>query len=154
MQNQKSKNFIWIGITLVTVLLILHNSMYSLEQSDLQSGFVLRILNRFFSGTGRHAVLTQYVVRKLAHFTEYFFLGFLLTAAVRITRKNPNGTFFFKLFLFLAVPVLDETIQLFYTGRTSNVCDVLIDFAGGVVGMGLCSLVFRAFRTGRHTLRR
>jgi VanZ family protein len=144
------RNFIWIGITLIAVLLIFHNSMYPLSQSDLQSGFVLRLLNRLFSKTGYEIVFTQFMVRKLAHFTEYFLFGFLLTVTIRAIRKSLDGTFFFEMFLFLAVPVLDETIQIFYPGRTSNVRDVLIDFAGCMVGMGLCRLILRAFPSPKN----
>ena len=137
----KKKSYIAVFFTLVTVIIILHNSMYPIAQSDLQSGFVLRALNRLFSGVGYGIAFTQYAVRKLAHFAEYFFFGLVLTAAVRIIRKNPHGAFFFELFLFLAVPVLDETIQLAYQGRNSSILDVLIDFAGGMAGMGICGLV-------------
>lgn len=152
MQNQKYKNLLWIGITLAAFLLILHNSMYSIAQSDLQSGFVLRILNRFFSEAGYKIVFTQYMVRKSAHFTEYFLFGFLLTVAIRMICKKRNGFFYFELFVFLAVPVLDETVQLFYQGRTSSVLDILIDFAGCVAGMGISRLFIRLGGKGsRHT---
>lgn len=130
---------------MAAVLLILHNSMYPIAQSDFQSGFFQRILNLFFSKIGCNVVFTQFMVRKLAHFIEYFCFGFLLTIAARMIGKRRNGFFFFELFLFLAIPVLDETIQLFYQGRTSSVLDVLVDFSGCVLGMGLCRLLRRVF---------
>lgn len=151
MKKESNRNVFWLGITFAVFLLILHNSMYPIAQSDLQSGLALRALNRFFADMGYDVAFTQYAVRKLAHFVEYFFFGLLLTAAVRAVRESLRGAFFFELFLFLAVPVLDETIQLAYQGRNSSVFDVLIDFAGCVVGMGLYRLLFRATHTnGRH----
>lgn len=142
----KKKSYTAVFVTLAAAVVILHNSMYPIAQSNLQSGFVLRALNRFFSGKGYDLVLTQYIVRKLAHFTEYFFFGLILTAAVFIIRRNFLGAFFFELFLFLAVPVLDETIQLAYQGRNSSVVDILIDFAGCIAGVGLCRLILYIFR--------
>ena len=148
----KHKYFL-ILIPLVILLIIFHNSMYPIVQSDLQSGLVLRVLNRFFSGMGHDVVFTQYPVRKLAHFTEYFFFGLILTAAVFIIRRNFHGAFFFELFLFLAVPVLDETIQMAYQGRNSSVVDILIDFAGCMAGMGLCRLILYIFRKAKRNPR-
>ncbi len=146
MQSRKIKNFLWVGIPLLALLLIFHNSMYPIRQSDLQSGFVLNALNRFFASIGLNVVLTQFEVRKLAHFIEYFIFGCLLTAAIQIILKKQNGFLYVELFLFLAFPVVDETIQLRYPGRGSSVRDVLIDFAGCVVGMGICRLVCRNFK--------
>lgn len=91
--------------------------MFLIIQSDQKSGFVLRALNRFF--------------------------GSLFTLTIRMIRKKRNGFFFVEWFLFLAFPVLDETIQLYSPGRGSSVSDVLIDFVSCVVGMGLCCLIFK-----------
>lgn len=145
------KNFLWAVIPIFALLLIFHNSMYPLRQSDQQSGFVLRALNRFFTANGLNVILTQFEVRKLAHFIEYLIFGFLLTVTIRMIRKNRNGLFFLELFFFLAFPVVDETIQLRYPGRGSSVRDVLIDFAGCVIGMGICRLLFRPKTTTEHS---
>lgn len=144
------KNFLWVGIPLLALLLIFHNSMYPIVQFDQQSEVVLRALNRFFAANGLHVVFTQFEVRKLAHFIEYLILGCLLTISIRMIWKKWSGLFFFELFLFLAMPVLDETIQLFYLGRGSSVRDVLIDFAGCMVGLELCHLVYRRKAGAEH----
>lgn len=144
MKTEKYKNLLSVSVTLAVLLLILRNSTDPIVRSDLQSGLVLRVLNRLFSGMGYDVVFTQYAVRKLAHFAEYFVFGLLLTASMRRIRCGKNGGFFLKLFLFLAVPVFDETIQLFYQGRNSSVPDVWIDFAGCMAGMGLCRLILLA----------
>lgn len=134
--------FFLILLSFTAALFIFHNSMFSLQQSDLQSDSVMHILNRFFAKYGYDIVLTQYTTRKLAHFTEYFIFGMILTITMKIYSKNINKYLFFELFLFLAVPVLDESIQIFYQGRNSSVRDILIDFAGCVTGMGICKLIY------------
>ena len=119
--------------------------MYSTAQSHLQSGLFQRFLNGLLAKLGIKVSLTQFIIRKLAHFTEYFLFGIMLTVAIRFVRKDLHGTLFFEMFLFLACPAVDETIQMFYKGRTSSVRDVWIDFAGCMVGMGLYRLFLRIF---------
>ncbi len=128
-------------ICCVVCFWIFHNSMHSLTQSDKQSGMVMDALNYLSRRLGLHIVFTQFMVRKMAHFTEYFIFGNILTITTRIIWKSLKSHIFFELFLFLAVPVADETVQMFFDGRTSNVLDVLIDFSGCVVGMLIYILV-------------
>lgn len=149
---KRRNSYFLILIPLIILLAIFHNSMYSLNESDLQSGFILNAFNRFFASKGYNIVFTQFLVRKLAHFTEYFFFGLLLTFAVWAVRRNMGGTLFYELFLFLVIPVIDETIQLLYKGRGSSVRDVLIDFAGCVTGMGICRLILRIFRLNKNNI--
>lgn len=134
--------FFLILLSFTAALFIFHNSMYSLQQSTLQSDSVMHILNRFFAKYGYDIVLTQYTTRKLAHFTEYFIFGMILTITIKICSKSISKHLFLELFLFFAIPVLDETIQLAYLGRTSSLIDVWIDFAGCCVGMGLCLFIY------------
>lgn len=141
MKRQKYKNYLLVCILLIVCLLIFHNSMYPIIQSDQQSGFVRHILNQLFSNIGCNIVLSQFAVQKLAHFTEYLLLGIFLTFTIRVIHINLNQVFFLQLFLFLAIPILDETIQLAYNGRNSSMIDVLIDFAGCMAGMGLNRLI-------------
>lgn len=101
----------------------------------------MNALNYILRRLGLHIVFTQFMVRKMAHFTEYFIFGIVLTITTRIIWKSFKSHIFFELFLFLAVPVADETIQMFFDERTSNVLDVLIDFSGCVVGMLIYILV-------------
>jgi VanZ family protein len=46
------------------------------------------------------------------------------------------------LFVLLAVPVIDETLQYFSPGRSPQVRDVLIDFSGCITGLIFTALVF------------
>ncbi len=149
MKNRKVKNLFWAGISLLAVLFIFHNSMYPVVQSDQQSGAVLRILNHFLSANGFHAALTQFEVRKLAHIIEYFIFGCLFTGTVHMISEKPAELFSLELFLFLAFPVVDETIQMNYPGRTSSVSDVLIDFVSCTVGMCICRMIFSNSRADK-----
>ena len=123
--------------------------MFSASQSDKQSGFVLLFMENLFSRAGISVTLTSFAVRKLAHLTEYFIFG--LTLALSLWKRGNEGKHFISpaMFWFLAVPLIDETIQCFYPGRTSSVVDVWIDFTGCLIGLGLLCLI-KYFVNSRH----
>lgn len=135
------KRYICIILTCCIFVLILHNSMYSIISSNMQSGFVLNCINRILFQADFNFTLTQFAVRKMAHFIEYFFFGLLLTITFITCTKSRQKSFWTELFLFLAAPAVDETIQLFYYGRNSSVLDIWIDFCGCMAGMGIYYLV-------------
>ena len=63
---------------LLTLGFIWGNSLLSREQSSDESAWVLRLVTpvlELFVGKGR---VTEHLVRKLAHFTEFALLGFEL----------------------------------------------------------------------------
>ena len=121
------KSLFFLIIYAVYILLIFRNSMDPADISSEKSGAVLLILNKLlFRGK---AVLTEHIVRKLAHFAEYTVAGIL-------------GMLFFKnlgfpvlsLFSGLLVALTDETIQLFVPGRSGQITDVWLDFSGILAG--------------------
>ena len=90
------------------------------------------------------------IIRKLAHFTEFAALA-VLSVLLLLQLRGTLITPYFTTVLFgtLLAAVTDEFIQSF-TGRTSSVRDVLIDFSGALCGMLLTAAVLavvRAIRT-------
>ena len=77
----------------------------------------------------------NYYVRKNAHFFQYLIFSILLCAAVRQFKLYKSSELFLLLFFLLLFPVLDEFIQKYIPGRTSNIFDIMLDFSGGVFGM-------------------
>lgn len=83
------------------------------------------------------------LVRKAAHFIEFFVLGGLLTVRFYERRKKP-----WPALLGAALAALtDETIQCF-TGRTSSVLDVWLDLSGAGTGVLLALWCSRKRNTG------
>ena len=79
------------------------------------------------------------VIRKLAHFSEFAALGFLLQwQRILWSRKSAAEAILFGLLAAMA----DETIQLFTPDRASMVTDVWIDFGGVLAGTLLLLLLF------------
>lgn len=95
----------------------------------------------------------HYLIRKAAHFTEYFVLGILVVNAVSKTLRSLFHAAV-SIFLFWAcVPGIDEYIQRLVPGRAGMLGDVLIDMSG--FGSALVvSLPFVALGAGISALMR
>jgi VanZ family protein len=77
------------------------------------------------------------VVRKIAHFTEYFLLGFLAARAFSTSSKEllRRRWFVVCLTLIILYSLLDEYHQSFVPSRTPSIFDSMIDTAGGLTAL-------------------
>ncbi len=73
----------------------------------------------------------DYPVRKLAHFSEYAILGFLVIQFSLSFNMLYAGSF--SILLCFLYAMSDEFHQLFITGRSGQFTDVLIDTLGAIV---------------------
>lgn len=119
---------------LAALAFIWGNSLESAVESSLKSGRVRELIEPLLELLVGQGNVTDRMVRKLAHLTEFTVLGALLllltAAAFRVRLQSVLNCQFFLLLAALT----DETIQLF-TGRGSQVRDVWLDFAGGTAGL-------------------
>ena len=139
-QNHKTNYRIITALLLILwVTFIFSNSMDNADASTLKSGAVLALLRRILGSEG--AALTEFIVRKTAHFTEFAIEGILLLSVVKGYTMRPLRFLGWPLLAGLMTALTDETIQLFSLGRSSQVTDVWIDFAGVVTGTLLAFLV-------------
>ncbi|HXR09680.1 MAG TPA: VanZ family protein [Candidatus Acidoferrales bacterium] len=84
----------------------------------------------------------HHIIRKCAHFTEYFILSLLILRGIRAGR--PGARFAWALAAIAIVACyasLDELHQHFVPGRTAAVGDVLIDTTGGIAGQAVAALL-------------
>ncbi len=114
----------------------------------------------------------SYLVRKLAHFTEYLVLGVLLYVAIANNFGTPLDSLdrdlrigkIVKLRYFLPAVIVfgyagtDELHQYFVPDRCCSFKDVLIDTAGGLTGIViiiLCRYICRkaTYNRAEHTVR-
>ena len=86
-------------------------------------------------------------IRKLAHFSEYMILGFLLCSL--LAHRNGHGRFFLPWLLCMGVSGVDESIQLLTPGRWGRLRDVVLDMMGATTGLVICML-FLAFLVHRE----
>lgn len=134
----------WGIAALAMVCLIWGNSLVPGSGSGSLSLSVMDAIHGFLAALGLpYAWVTNFVVRKCAHFTEYMVLGIIATHAFDIEGKHRASALVATAVFLVAVPSIDETIQLFIPGRSGMVRDVLIDCAGATTGVVLRYLVRR-----------
>ena len=119
---------IWTIIYIAFIIFIFSNSMQVATESARRSAGVLHYLQEFV-GKGW---LTDHIVRKAAHFSEFAILGVL---GVQCMHGYTKHYIMPALFSGLLTALTDETIQLFVEGRSGQVSDVWLDFAGCCFGV-------------------
>lgn len=141
-------------LTILWILFIFSNSLIVGKTSGNISGHFSAILLSWINNAGFfiEEQLFHHYIRKTAHFTEYAVLGALAAAAVSHEVSEHRKTFFIS--LWILIPAVDETIQLFVPGRSGAVKDCLIDMSGYITGafcMYVLLLIVRdLFRLKRH----
>lgn len=115
----------WGPVVLWTVsLFVLSTSVFSASNT---SRFIEPVLRWFLpSATAATIALLHGLIRKLAHFTNYSVLFWLLV------RGPMAGRPYFALGLCVAYAFLDEGHQIFVAGRTASLYDVALDSSGAL----------------------
>ena len=132
----KPKNRKGYGLLLFLLLLVLFIWLQSLQQGSIshrESQWVLKMVQRLFSGHRLGIWLNDGRIRRLAHLTEYSSLGFFASLySWRRWRKNFSMGI---LTLGIAIASMDEVIQYFAGGRTATWKDVCLDGVGVMAGI-------------------
>ncbi|MDW8803165.1 VanZ family protein [Clostridium sp. A1-XYC3] len=127
--------FVWMAIIFIF-------SNQPAVVSDEKSRLVIRVFQ--FLGLNLDSILGElanFIIRKIAHFLEYLILYLLLFNALSkgISLKKKLILALFIVFLYACT---DEFHQLFVSGRTGRIRDVIIDTFGG--GAGALILYFKS----------
>ena len=143
-EKRKAQLRLFLTLLLIaTVCFIWSNSMVSREGSASLS----RRITAWLNGIG--IPVTHYFVRKAAHFCEFGLLGcelmllFGLGSGVSLQRLSNAA------FAALLTAVTDETIQIF-SGRGSQVQDVVLDFSGALTGILFISLALKLIQKRKN----
>lgn len=147
MNKRKISTAVLVIIILVTLTFIWGNSLKSIPESSALSGKALNVVGPFleiFVGAGK---VTDHLVRKIAHFVEYFILGLELSLLMMARRDVCLQGVINCLSAGLAAAVTDESIQII-SARGSQVIDVLLDFCGVLSGVAITLLVYSLTKPG------
>lgn len=140
--NQLKQNRKLMRLTIITILWILVIFSFSFQSGEesgkLSGGIVAWVVGLFFPEDFAHIELVHFLVRKAAHFTEYFILGILLSLTVREAKWNRPLLKSWALGTMVAC--CDETIQLFSDGRAGMITDVMLDSSGVFTGCAVLTL--------------
>ncbi len=85
------------------------------------------------------------IVRKIAHFSIYTVVGFLLMALFSTYKLEEMNRFSYSLIIGVIYAISDEIHQCFTPGRGPQVTDVIIDTMGVLLGILLVMLVIKIY---------
>lgn len=98
----------------------------------------------------RASILLNKPLRKVAHASVYFVLGFMIILIINMILDNKK--YFISLFITISITItlaiLDEYHQTMVAGRTGAVLDVVIDNIGAIVGCLFYTTYYIAYRLG------
>ncbi len=143
------KSIIYTVLTTLAICAIfVHSSMpasVSSEESDSVRGFLQIILEKL----GLNILLTDHIVRKCAHFIEFFVLGIFSELTFDSYFCNAKKAILPTCYLTVIVPLIDETIQLFTLGRSGQVSDIWLDYSGALCAVLILTIILYLKRRKR-----
>jgi VanZ family protein len=137
--NTTKKSILAIIIILI-IAFIFFNSIKTGEESTkiselaakVVSGFVLFVFGKQPLDSLIYYFYSDFIahIRIIAHFIEFFMLGFASTIFLSIQDFKEKKFFNKSLFFGLFIATSDETLQLFSVGRAFQLSDIFIDMMG------------------------
>ena len=144
----------WLVLMVAMIALIWGNSLVPGEGSSSISLAVMNAVHGVLRAFNLpYEWVTNFLIRKTAHFTEYAVLGVLASQAFDPQRTVSRRGLIAAAVVCVLVPSIDETIQLFVSDRSGQVTDVLLDCCGAATGIFLRTQMTR-FLPGRKRVKR
>lgn len=131
------KKRISIILVIIWMMFIFIMSSFNSTESSNQSNFIVNIIINIFNIS--NIEILSLIIRKLAHFTEYFILGILTYNMI----NNYNKKSYISIIICILYAISDELHQLFVPGRSCQVLDIIIDSIGSILGIYLLSFIIK-----------
>ena len=162
-QRKTVVRYVFLALTVLWMGFIFWMSSRTGNASQDQSGRLVTLLQQLFFPKWKDLpekdlqdMLNKlsYLVRKIAHFTEFAVLGAGLSVILATFEKSFRFRFLVSFGIGLLYAASDEIHQLFVAGRDGAVFDVLIDaagvFAGCLLVRGIYAMILKD-RMGKET---
>jgi VanZ family protein len=110
--------------------------------SEHTSHFIIPVLHWLFPRASAQSLnLLHYVIRKMAHVTEYFIFGILIFPGLRGKDRGWKLRWaIWAVVIACGYAALDEFHQMFVPSRTASPWDALLDTTGATAGQVVLSL--------------
>lgn len=124
-------------LVILCMLTIFFFSSDTGDESSKKSGFFVAIVQDIIGNKldEKDTETVTFIVRKTAHFTIYFLLGFLLINLFREYFVIDKKMFFILILLCMLYACSDEIHQSFVLNRTGKIADVFLDTVGASLGI-------------------
>lgn len=150
MKKEMKKSAWFFGI--LTILWIMVIFSFSLQTGEDSGGMSLAILIKGLGAFFPNLVETMelelwhLLLRKCAHFVEYFILGILSFRTLRDIGWRRKE--FVVIGFCVSVAIVDETLQRFVSGRVGSVWDMFLDSIGALTGILIVYFISRRKKAG------
>ena len=143
--NLKMQRIVFAILTIATFVIIFIFSSQNGEKSGSTSReFIKKIIEIFqidknLSENEKENLIenSQFIIRKLAHFTIYTIAGVNIYGFFNTYDMKRKNKILVALFVGIVYAISDEVHQMFSGGRTPAVRDVAIDSCGVLFGIGV-----------------
>lgn len=149
------KRIIWV-LTIIWMAIIFYFSHQPAEVSRQNSGEILVKMNMIkeeqIDNTDWSVLRLQIIIRKWAHFIEYFVLGILMTLSVlsfnncKLLTADCKSKYLLSWFLCTLYAVSDEIHQYFVPGRGPGIKDVILDSISSLTAIALLLIITKILR--------
>ena len=119
-------------LVIIWMIVIFSFSNSSGTASSEESNAIVLFIINLIHYNGDINIL-EFIIRKLAHFTEYFILGILVINACKY--NSIKDIIKLSILICLLYACSDEIHQLFIQGREGKIFDVCIDTLGSLTGI-------------------
>lgn len=140
-------SFCWLGF-------IFSNSLKTSDSSTEQSDTVVDAAESIIDTIAPENEFEHYdiavVIRKAAHFTEFFILSLLTAVSFGLFSDNRKLSAA-SLILCAPVCVADELLQLTQNGRSCSIFDMLLDYSGVLAGFLAAFTLLSLMRKKKRT---
>ena len=118
-----------IILVIIWMSIIFIFSSFNSDTSTEQSNTIVNIIANLFNIN--NIELLSLIIRKMAHFMEYFILGVLVLNMLRYTNKSITV----GIIICILYAISDELHQILTPGRTFKIYDIIIDSLGSVIAI-------------------
>lgn len=114
------------------------------ESTKVSDGVIEKTIGNIYKKTPKNATEVKqkeikekytHIVRKTAHFTIYLILGLLVGTLLKQYNLTTKQIIIYSILICMTYAITDEIHQIFVSGRSGEIKDVLIDTCGSTIGI-------------------
>lgn len=143
MLEEKSKKIIYLILLITWMIAVFifsnENGSQSQETSRNVTKVIVQILTYNQEITEAEEIIlienTDYIIRKLAHFSIYALGGILIYNYINTYDLNAKRKIIISLLIGVIYAIFDEFHQYFVADRSAQIFDVCIDSSGAIIGV-------------------
>ena len=134
------------------IIIFLLSNQKAQDSKELSNSFITKTIINIYEM--KHGKITEekkieikenysFIVRKTAHFTIYLVLGILVSLVLIGKNLNIKQIIIYGVLICMAYSITDEIHQIFVSGRSGEIRDIIVDTCGSTIGILLNTIINR-----------